>query len=133
MATRSTIAIEFADGSVSQVYCHWDGYLENNGKILQAHYMDPFKVRALVDLGAFSSLRDTVEETAESKYGEDANRFQNVDEYYDCCQQEECDYILRNVNGVATWYVRCYATNNQWVTINEAADLIFEMNESECY
>jgi len=140
MGTRSTIAIEFADNSVSQVYCHWDGYLENNGKILQEHYMDPFKVRDLIDLGDFSSLRETVAETRDGAYahsrgetGCDANRYMNIDEYFDCCQQEEYDYILRNVNGVATWYVRCYATNNQWVTVNEAADLVFDMNESECY
>ena len=56
MATRSTIALEFADGTVGQVYCHWDGYLDHNGKILQEHYMDPFKVRDLVDLGDISSL-----------------------------------------------------------------------------
>ena len=58
MGTRSTIAIEFADNSVSQVYCHWDGYLDNNGAILQNYYMNPFKVKALVELGDFSSLRE---------------------------------------------------------------------------
>ena len=56
MATRSTIALEFADGSVGQIYCHWDGYLEHNGKILQSHYTDPFKVRDLIDGGDLSSL-----------------------------------------------------------------------------
>ena len=74
MGTRSTIALEFADGSVSQVYCHWDGYLDNNGKILSEHYMNPFKVRDLVELGDFSSLRETVEATAGEAYtqrGED--------------------------------------------------------------
>ena len=136
MGTRSTIAIEFADGSVSQVYCHWDGYLSNNGMILQTSYMDPFKVRALVDLGGFSSLRDTVEETAESAYtqrGEDkdVNRYMNIYEYFAECQQEEFDYILRNVDGVATWFVRCYATDGKWVTIPEARVLV-ERIEEEC-
>jgi hypothetical protein len=60
MATRSTIALEFADGTIGQVYCHWDGYLDNNGKLLQAHYMDPFKVRDLIDLGSISSLRPEI-------------------------------------------------------------------------
>jgi hypothetical protein len=124
MGTRSTIALEFADGSVSQVYCHWDGYLSNNGEILYMHYMDPFKVKELLELGDFSSLRDTVEETADTAYsqrGEDcgARRYMNVDEYFADCQQEEYDYILRNVNGVATWFVRCYATEG-WVTMSEA-------------
>jgi hypothetical protein len=138
MGTRSTIAIEFADNTVSQIYCHWDGYLENNGAILTQNYMDPFKVRELVDLGGFSSLRDTVEETAEGAYtqrGEDkdVNRYMNADEYFDTCSQEEYDYIMRNVNGVATWFVRCYATDGVWTTLDEAKALIERMEESECY
>ena len=56
MGTRSTIALEYADGTVDQIYCHWDGYLSNNGQILLQHYMDPFKVRELMDLGDISSL-----------------------------------------------------------------------------
>ena len=56
MATRSTIALEYADGTVGQVYCHWDGYLDNNGAILAQYYQDPFKVRALLDNGDLSSL-----------------------------------------------------------------------------
>ena len=56
MATRSTIALEYADGTVDQIYCHWDGYLDNNGNILREHYMDPFKVQRLMDLGDLSSL-----------------------------------------------------------------------------
>ena len=138
MATRSTIALEFADGSVSQVYCHWDGYLDNNGDILRYNYMDPFVVRDLVDLGDFSSLQTTVEATAEGAYtqrGEDkeVRRYMNVDEYFDCCQQEEYDYILRNVDGEAVWYVRCYATNGMWVTLGEARMCETKMNEEGVY
>jgi hypothetical protein len=138
MGTRSTIALEFADGTVEQVYCHWDGYLENNGQILATHYMDPFKVKELVALGGFSSLSETVEATAETAYtkrGEDldVNKYKNADEYFDCSQQEEYDYILRNVNGAAVWFVRCYATDGVWCTLGEAKGLVERMNESECY
>ena len=48
MATRSTIALEFADGTVEQVYCHWDGYLAHNGLMLLEHYSNPFILRAPV-------------------------------------------------------------------------------------
>jgi hypothetical protein len=138
MATRSTIAIEFADGSVSQIYCHWDGYLDNNGELLNKYYMDPFVVRDLIDLGDFSSLRETVEETAEGAYtqrGEDkeVRRYMNTDEYFDCCQQEEYDYILRQVEGTPVWFVRCYATDGVWATLGEARMCETKMNESECY
>lgn len=60
MATRSTIALEFADGTVQQVYAHWDGYLDGNGKTLQEHYSDPFKLRDLIDLGDISSLGSNI-------------------------------------------------------------------------
>ena len=126
MGTRSTIALEFADGTVEQVYCHWDGYLEHNGAILAEHYSDPFKVKELLALGGFSSLEATVEGTKETAYhsarGEElcVNKYKNADEYFDCSQQEEYDYILRNVNGTATWFVRCYTTNGVWLTMAEA-------------
>ena len=139
MGTRSTIALEFADGTVEQVYCHWDGYLDNNGAILEQHYSDPFKLKELLALGAFSSLGTTVAETKETAYhsarGEELmiNKYKNSDEYFDTCQQEEYDYILRNVNGGAVWFVRCYATDGVWATIDEAEDMIESMKEREEY
>jgi len=56
MGTRSTIAIQNEDGSVTGIYCHWDGYLSNNGQILQDHYQDEAKIRELIALGDLSSL-----------------------------------------------------------------------------
>ena len=126
MGTRSTIAMEFADGTVEQVYCHWDGYLEHNGQILARHYMDPFKVKELLALGGFSSLGADVAESKETAYhfarGEELciNRYKNADEYFDCSQQEEYDYILRNVNGKAVWFVRYYETENTWMPLEQA-------------
>jgi hypothetical protein len=134
MATRSTIALEFADGTIGQVYCHWDGYLSNNGKLLDDHYTDPFKVRELIDLGGLSSLRPTIgtkhpfshydvpgmtlEQYSDlyrdmcTFYGRDrgegesdATYFKDFADYEANGQREEYDYILRNVNGVATWFV----------------------------
>lgn len=125
MGTRSTIALEFADGTVEQVYCHWDGYLEHNGVILQNHYMDPFEVKALVSLGGFSSLKETFGETADEAYtqrGEDlcVNKYKSFDEYVREGQREEYNYILRNIDGVATWFVEFYATEGEWVTLEAA-------------
>ena len=48
MATRSTIALEFADGTIGQVYCHWDGYLQHNGRMLLANYSNPYVLRDLL-------------------------------------------------------------------------------------
>ena len=55
MSTRSRIAIQKNEGIVS-VYCHWDGYPENNGAILNEHYLDPAKINELLSHGSISTL-----------------------------------------------------------------------------
>jgi hypothetical protein len=60
MGTRSTIAIQNEDGTVTGIYCHWDGYLSHNGDILQKFYTTEEKVRALIALGDLSSLGEQI-------------------------------------------------------------------------
>ena len=119
MGTRSTIALEFADGTVEQVYCHWDGYLEHNGKILQEHYSDPFKLRDLIDLGDMSSLGERIgtqhafEKAPEGEctfylrdrkeQGCKAKSFVDFQHYLVNHQYEEYEYILRKDGN---WYVK---------------------------
>ena len=135
MATRSTIALEFADGTVQQVYCHWDGYLDNNGVILYENYSDPFKLRELIDLGDISSLGPNIGEkhsfdipfkygtpeyNVESDrrrqittfYGRDrgetninARKYKSYEDYRKNAQFEEYNYILRKDGN---WYVEFY-------------------------
>ena len=146
MATRSTIALEFADGTIGQVYAHWDGYLAHNGKMLQEYYSNPFVLRDLIDLGSLSSLRPTIgtkhpfsmfeaNMTQDEFYnlyrdmctfygrdrGEgqsDATYFKDFENFKANCQQEEYDYILRNVNGVATWFVSDHGS--EFILLTEA-------------
>jgi hypothetical protein len=63
MATRSRIAIENQDGSVTSIYCHWDGQIYSNGKILNENYTTKDKVEELIALGNLSSLNETIERT----------------------------------------------------------------------
>jgi len=146
MGTRSTIALEFADGTVEQVYCHWDGYLEHNGKILQEHYTDPFKLRELIDNGDISSLGKEIGEQhpfsphgegdqaaydAASEagwttfYGRDrgetgitAKKFVSFSSYVANHQYEEYEYILRNIDGKAVWFVADHS--DRYVPLVEA-------------
>ena len=148
MATRSTIALEFADGSVGQVYCHWDGYLDHNGKILQKYWLDPFKLQELIDLGDLSILDSELGEKHDfdkpyhegcTFYGRDrgetnteARYFKDFEDFKANCQQEEYDYILRNVNGVATWFVSDHGSDFILLTeafAKEARELAEESKE----
>ena len=59
MGTRSRIGVMHGDNCKS-VDCHWDGYLEHNGAILQEHY-DSAKANNLVALGDLSSLSPAID------------------------------------------------------------------------
>jgi hypothetical protein len=48
--------------AVKSIYCHWDGYLEHNGSILNTHYNNSPKVNNLIALGDLSSLRPEIGE-----------------------------------------------------------------------
>ena len=59
MATRSFIARQ-TEAGYEGVYCHWDGYPEGVGAVLQEHYRDPNKIAELLSHGDISILRETV-------------------------------------------------------------------------
>lgn len=62
MATRSNIGYITPEGKIRAVYCHWDGYPEHNGEMLRRYYTTTDKVKALVDLGSISALREEIGE-----------------------------------------------------------------------
>ena len=55
MATRSAIGIKHGD-VIKAVYCHWDGYVEYNGQVLNHFYTNSVKVNKLIAMGDLSSL-----------------------------------------------------------------------------
>lgn len=132
MATRSTIAYEDVNGIVTKIYCHWDGYLENNGKILQEHYQDIEKIDQLMRLGDLSILDREVGEKQDFNnrnrdagwclaYGRDRGEtdcepkvYNDFQEYLDQSQMEEYNYIFRN----GTWFVSAYG--NEFRALDEA-------------
>ena len=67
MGTRSRIGVMHGN-KVKRIYCHWDGYLHFNGRILQESY-DSARANQLIALGNLSSLRAEIgEKHAFSKF-----------------------------------------------------------------
>ena len=73
MATRSTIGIKSEDGTVRAIYCHWDGYPEGVGAGLRQNYNSKEQAQALIALGSFSSLMETLEETKAGAYATESD------------------------------------------------------------
>ena len=123
MATRSTIAVRHEDGTVSQIYCHWDGYLSHNGVLLAEHYNTPLAVEFLVSKGDLSVLAERVTpnkdaihtfEVAQNGvcvyYGRDRGEqntaprtFATVGEFLDNRQTEEYNYYFNGEEWEVEW------------------------------
>lgn len=136
MSTNSTIAVQHADGSVSQVYCHWDGYVSYNGKMLLNHYNSLLAAEKLVALGDISSLNKSIAggaghsfncpvEGETTFYGRDRgetgtepNVFETLSDYYTNFDGQEYNYLFRN----GEWEVQTYKFDDQWLSVVEATE-----------
>ena len=84
MGTRSRIGVMHGN-IVKSVYCHWDGYVAHNGKILQEYYTSA-QANELVALGDLSSLRPTIGvEHAFSHYDVEMDKEQYYEQFGDMC------------------------------------------------
>jgi hypothetical protein len=126
MATRSRIAIENQDGSVTSIYCHWDGQIYSNGKILNENYTTTDKVNELIALGDLSSLDVTTDKTVAYHRDRDEDLiqipFNNVEDLFD--------------NGFSSGveYIYCFTKDGFWLvnalgSVN--VDILSEVIEEE--
>lgn len=149
MATRGTIAVQHTDGTVSEVYSHWDNYLGGTGQTLKVCYNSLALAEKLVALGDISSLRERIEplgtthtfDTPENDvtifYGRDRSEtdvdpktYASLSEYLENGGGQEYDYIFLN----GEWYVSCWATKDTatgYVALDVAASLEKSLDEEE--
>jgi len=126
MSTRSIIAKENEDGTISAVYCHWDGYPSWNGKILIENYTTAARVDNLLKHGSISSLAEKCTKpkghSFDSKvdgytvyYGRDRGdedcgpqTFENVQALDEADMWQEFEYLFRDFK----WFFR--ETGGKW-------------------
>ena len=122
MSTRSNIAKVNDNGTVSVIYCHYDGYVNGVGKILAEHYTDEAKVDELIELGDLSILGKEIGEKHDfdatinpnwtKAYGRDRGEadvyaavYTSVDEYiHDVDSDDAIEYVYVFGNGEWTVY-----------------------------
>ena len=108
MATRSVIA-KLDNRGIQAIYCHNDGYLSNNGKILNQHYQNEVKVDNLIAQGDCSSLKDTIEDTIfyMRDRGEENKEATNLNNDIKLLEFafEQCDAEVVYMFAFGHWYV----------------------------
>ena len=115
MSTRSTIAVKLEDNSYRQGYCHWDGYLSNNGQKLLSHYNSQALAELVTSEGDISALHEHystgnhADESVTVLCGRDRLEldcgpyaFKDEKDFIKNRQEEEYNYLFQNNQ----WYVK---------------------------
>lgn len=137
MGTRSRIGIMNDDGTITSVYCHWDGYLEHNGKLLREHWSDEKKLRKMMKIGDMSVLGEEIGKKHDFKNAEGArgngctfykrdrgekNVDAKVHPNFDAFRLyfEEYNYLFYPKQG--KWEVNYHRTGGAMVSLEEAME-----------
>ena len=121
MSTRSCIAIENKDGTLTAVYCHYNGYLSGVGRTLYNHYYDEKMIRELLSYGDISSLESEIgvkhdfdDRSTTTFYGRD---------------RDECDVEARIISDdselfeIYDWSDYYYKfSNGEWLVKNRGSN-----------
>lgn len=148
MATRSTISILETTGVVKQIYCHWDGYTEHNGRILKTFYKTPELVKELIANGDLSSLGEYINPVGEHSFdkpelnccvyygrdrGETATKYSEFENWiFFRAERNEQEFNYLYVEAEETWYlVNEFEELKTFLTeldnpVKTAYDMIFE-------
>lgn len=121
MATRGTIAVHHADGTVSQIYAHWDNYLEGTGQLLLDCYNTLELAEDLIKPGDISSVGSDVAHTEyygrdRSEDGAEPNIYSNLNSYHKYLLGEEFNYLFTR----GQWLVEHSGTGGEYVSLAEA-------------
>lgn len=147
MSTRSFIGILQPNGNAKYIYCHNDGYLDHNGKILIDNYTDAQKVNELINLGDLSVLGPVIGDAVDFE-----RRYTDKDYYNSTKGQciaygrdrgesgcepktsstdsldEEYNYVFDPDTN--EWYVKCPETDYEWDELAVFFDGIDDVSSS---
>ena len=90
MSTHSTISKQIGKDRFLTIYCHWDGYLEWNGVLLQKEYNSVQRVTELLKGGDLSCLHKNISPE------------NNEPHTFDKPQPDTCVYYARDRDGMSS-------------------------------
>lgn len=103
MSTRSSISKVNADGTITSIYCHHDGYLAHVGYTLLKHYNDQAKLDQLLAQGDTSSIAPVLTDC--TPYNDDtaAHVAQTKEEFEQWWSDSWVAYFYQMRDGVWYW------------------------------
>lgn len=105
MGTASMIGCYNEDGTVTATYCHYDGYISYNGKMLVEHYNTPELAKNVANAGYLSGLKsDLYESVVEAVHIEDPVKYDSPQHFFDTAADYAGAEFLYLYDGEA-WFV----------------------------
>lgn len=109
MGTSSMIGILNKDGSVTASYCHYDGYLAYNGRMLVENYNSQYDAEMVAKGGYISGLKeDYLESRQEAVHNDPAMIYDSVDVFLRCGDRSTSADYLYIFDGTAWFYTDTY-------------------------
>lgn len=135
MSTNSSVTVKHSNGKYWSIYGHWGGYFDEVGKTLDEHFNSQKLAEALVTLGDFSVLYESIDNPPGHSFdtpvdnhsifyhrdrGEDWEDTQpNIgDTHEEAAYMQGYDYLWDGEQWLVTSY-----HNEDWITIPEAIAL----------
>lgn len=131
MSTHSMISVKLPDGRVRSIYCHFDGHIRTNGRMLLENYNSQELAEQVTSLGHISYLAQKFEPSPESKHcfsdpefmvtvvysrdrGEEDQTpyiWHSEEDFMNDCHREEYNYFFKDgewyvdttIDGIPTW------------------------------
>jgi len=124
MATRSFIHVQREDGNWARIYCHNDGYYENNGRLLHQFYNSQERAEALVALGDLSSLGESIGVKHRFDFYQDLSK-KHGGNY----SEMKADPEYQRLSSMCNFYGRDRGEENVEAQIGESLEDVFEKDE----
>jgi hypothetical protein len=130
MSTRSAIVEKTETGEFRGIYCHGNGYLSHNGRILLEHYTNPSKVSELISLGDISTLGSRVSPDENESHSYEKPIKDITVAYFRDRQEDEADVCttvgssLEEVLGCIDYSYAYVFINNEWYVYDYEQTLV---------
>lgn len=115
MSTPANIGILHSNGKIESVYCHFDGYLDGVGEILNNCYNNTELVQELIHRGDFRAL---MEQPYKIEFYNDGNGpdIYSVEEF--ATSTGAYNYVW--IPSIREWFVACVDSRYKYVPLEDA-------------
>ena len=116
MGTSSMIANYNEDGTVTATYCHYDGYLAYNGRLLFEAYNTPEKAKAVANAGYISGLKEDLQTSLDESVHTNQSpvTYNSVEDYLAEGREFACADYLYLFDGDAWFFAPTNGPSGTW-------------------